>query len=145
MTMISESPEVALLRSCFDAVSEGDFAPLQQALRSDAVWRSIWEGSTNCHGREEIVAVMRRNLTGPVRGSIEEMTQYGKRVLVGLRPASATERPLDEGIAYVVVTIAGSEIAELKGCADRASALAYAQTGKLREPVAMTCERPQRR
>lgn len=140
MTTISESPEVALLRRCFEAVSKGDFAPLEQALSKDATWRSVWEGSTNCHGRKEIITVMSRNLAGPVRGSIEEMTQHGERVLVGFRPAYPTDRPLDEGIAYLVVTIAGAKIAELKGCADRASALAYAQTGKLPKPVARTSD-----
>lgn len=140
MTTISESPEVALLRRCFEAVSQGDFAPLEQALSKNATWRSVWEGSSNCHGREEIIAAMSRNLAGPVRGSIEETAQHDQRVLVGFRPAHPTDRPLDEGIAYVVVTFAGAEIAELKGCADRASALAYAQRGELPEPVARTCD-----
>lgn len=120
-----------MLRRCFEAVSQGNFAVLEHALTQDATWRSIWEGSTNCHGRREIVAVMRRNLAGPVRGSIEETTQHGSRVLVGFRPAQPTDRPLDDGIAYVVVTFEGGEISELKGCADRGSALGYAQTGEL--------------
>jgi catechol 2,3-dioxygenase-like lactoylglutathione lyase family enzyme/ketosteroid isomerase-like protein len=139
MTTISQSPEITLLQRCFEALSQGDFAPLEQALSNDAIWRSIWEGSTNCHGREEIVGVMSRNLAGRVRGSIEEMTQHGERVLVGFRPAHPTDRPLEEGIAYMVVTIAGAEITELKGCPDRASALNYIQTGELPAPVARTC------
>jgi hypothetical protein len=38
-------------------------------------------------------------------------------------------RPLDRGIAYVVVTISDGRLIELKGCADRAAAMTYAQTG----------------
>jgi hypothetical protein len=34
-------------------------------------------------------------------------------------------RPLDDGIAYVVVTVSDGKIIELKGCADRATAQAY--------------------
>ena len=39
------------------------------------------------------------------------------------------ERPLDDGIAYVVVTMRDGQIVEMKGCADRANAISYAQTG----------------
>jgi hypothetical protein len=62
-------------------------------------------------------------------------------VLVAFRPERPTEtpnRPLDHGIAYMVVTIDGGQITDLKGCADRAAALRYAQTGELPEPPATT-------
>jgi hypothetical protein len=39
------------------------------------------------------------------------------------------ERPLDNGIAYVVVTMRDRLVIELKGCADRTAAMTYAQTG----------------
>jgi hypothetical protein len=39
------------------------------------------------------------------------------------------DRPLDDGIAYVVVTIRAGKIIEMKGCADRAAAIAYSQSG----------------
>jgi hypothetical protein len=87
MTTISESPEIALLQRCFEAVSRGEFAPLEQTLSNDATWRSIWEGSTNCHGREEIIAVMSRNLAGRVQGSIEEMNQLRPPRHTRFRPA----------------------------------------------------------
>jgi hypothetical protein len=38
-------------------------------------------------------------------------------------------RPLDQGIAYVVVTIRDERVIELKGCADRTAAMTYARTG----------------
>jgi hypothetical protein len=94
--------------------------------------RSVEEGPTNCEGRGTIIEVMSRNLAGRLRGSIEEMIQTGPRVLVAFRPeqqSDAGNRPLDDGIAYMVVTISDGKIVELKGCADRASATTYAQTG----------------
>ena len=68
---------------------------------------------------------------GRSRGRIEETIQNGQRVLVAFRPEQPIGggRPLDDGIAYMVVTIRGGKIVEMKGCADRASAVAYAQTG----------------
>jgi hypothetical protein len=36
---------------------------------------------------------------------------------------------MDEGIAYIVVTVREGHIVELKGCADRSAAVSYAQSG----------------
>jgi hypothetical protein len=93
------------------------------------------EGATNCEGRETIIAIMRRNLAGRLRGRIEEASLIGPRVIVGFRPerpADADGRPLQGGIAYMVVTVEGGKIAELKGCADRAAAVTYTETGEAR-------------
>lgn len=144
MNTPTESSEVTLLRCCFEALNEGDFANLERALAEDAIWRTVDEGPTNCEGRETIIEVMSRNLGGRVRGSMEELTQHGSRVLVGFRSERLTDtpgRPLDHGIAYMVVTIEEGQITELKGCADRASALAYAQTGTLPEPLGQRVNR----
>ena len=58
---------------------------------------------------------------------IETVTDAGERVIVGFRPdeGRAPDRPLDDGIAYVVVTMSAGVIVERKGCPDRAAALAY--------------------
>jgi hypothetical protein len=52
-------------------------------------------------------------------------------VIVAFRPKqpAQVDRPLDEGVAYMVVTILDGQIVEMKGCADRAAAMTYAQTG----------------
>jgi ketosteroid isomerase-like protein len=131
---MSKSPEVELLHRSFEAMSNGDFAVLDDLLAEHATWRSVDEGPTNCEGRSTIIEVMTRNLAGRLRGSIEETIQTGPRVLVAFRsrqPSDAANRPLDDGIAYMVVTISDSKIIELKGCADRDAALAYIQSGEL--------------
>jgi ketosteroid isomerase-like protein len=130
----SDSPQIRLLQRCFEALSHGEFAVLEEALDEDALWRSVYEGPTNCSGRRTIIEVMRRNSGGRLQGNIEETRQRGDRVLVAFRPerpADAADRPLDEGIAYMVVTFAAGRIAELKGCADRVEALHYLETGEL--------------
>jgi ketosteroid isomerase-like protein len=127
-----DSPETELVRRSFDALTRGDYAVLESSLAEDARWRTVEEGATNCEGRDTIIAMMRRNLGGRLRGAIEEASLIGSRVIVGFRPeqpADAAGRPLERGIAYMVVTIAGGEINELKGCADRAAATAYAKPG----------------
>lgn len=134
MATMSDSPEVELLHRSFEAMSNGDFAVLEDLLAEHATWRSVEEGPTNCEGRSTIIEVMTRNLAGRLRGSIEETIQTGPRVLVAFRPrqlSDAASRPLDDGIAYMVVTVSDGKITELKGCADRNVALAYTQSGEL--------------
>ena len=134
---MSPSPDIELLRRCFEALKGGDFAVLEQALAEDARWRSVHEGPTNCEGRSTIIEIMSRNLDGRLRGRIEETIQIGPRVIVAFRPeqpSDAADRPLEHGIAYMVVTITGGKIVELKGCADRAAAETYAQTGEAPQP-----------
>jgi len=66
-------------------------------------------------------------------------------VIVAFRPEQPSDvanRPLDGGIAYMVVTISDGKITELKGCADRASAVSYAQTGEASDPPATSGVQP---
>jgi ketosteroid isomerase-like protein len=123
----------------------GDFAVLEDSLAEDAKWRTVDEGATNCEGRSTIIEVMSRNLARRLRGSIEETIQTGPRVLVAFRPerpSDAADRPLDDGIAYMVVTISDGKITELKGCSDRAAAITYAQTGEAPDRLAIAGVQP---
>jgi ketosteroid isomerase-like protein len=134
MSAAGETPYVALVRGCFAALRQGDYATLERVLAEKARWEPAIEGVGGCEGRHAILAVMKRNVGGRLRGRIEEATQHGPRVLVGFRPEQpprdTDERPLDRGIAYVVVTVADGEITELKGYATRDDALRYAQAGE---------------
>jgi ketosteroid isomerase-like protein len=130
---VSNSPEIELLHRAWEAMSGGDLAVLEEALATDAKWRTVHEGPTNCESASTIVEVMSRNLHGRLRGRIEETIQTGPRVIVAFRPeqsSDAADRPLDDGIAYMVITIRHGKITELKGCADRAAAVTYAQAGE---------------
>jgi ketosteroid isomerase-like protein len=133
MVAMSKSPDVALLHRAWRAMSQGDLSVVEEALSPDARWRAVQDGPWNCEGRAAILDVMRRNLGSGLRGEIEETIQDGPRVLVAFRPEQPRQddRPLDDGIAYVVVTIREQKIVELKGCADRAAALAYVQASEL--------------
>lgn len=124
-----DGPETALVRSCFEALSAGDFAELERVLAPDAVWLSVPQLEGRCDGRKMIVEVMRRNAGGRIRGSITELEQHGPRLIVGFRPDDGrqpADRPLDHGVAYVVVTVIDGLITEIKGCVDRADAVAKA-------------------
>jgi hypothetical protein len=63
-------------------------------------------------------------------GVIEDAFEAGDRVVVAFRPDrhGPDAWPLDHGIRYIVLSLAGDQVSELKGCADRATALAYAET-----------------
>jgi len=101
---------------------------LGEVLAPDAQWYGVEDGQL-CDGRKAIIDVMSRNLAGRMRGQIEETIQHGPRVIVAFRPEQLAQldRPVDEGIAYMVVTIRDGHIVEMKGCADRAIALSYVQ------------------
>jgi ketosteroid isomerase-like protein len=117
-----------LVRRTWDALIQGGPEVLGEVLAPDARCYGVEDGQL-CDGREAIIDVMSRNLAGRLRGRIEETIQDGSRVIVAFRPEQPAQldRPVDEGIAYMVVAIRDGQIVELKGCADRAIALSYAQ------------------
>lgn len=124
-----EHPDLVLLRRAWEAMSTGDLGAVANLLDPQATWRAVHDGPWNCEGREAILETFRRNLDTGLRGTIEEMSPEGSRVLVGFRPELPPEdgRPLDAGIAYVAVTLRDHLIVDLKGCEDRTSALSYMQ------------------
>jgi hypothetical protein len=77
-----------------------------------------------------ILDVMRENQKRGLSGTIEEATEVDDRVIVGFRPGRShplnPDRPLDRGLAYLVLTMRHGKVVEMKGCADRAAA-AYAR------------------
>jgi len=102
-------------------------------LAPDAKWHAIEEGPWSCQNRRAIIDMLGRHVEGGLRGRIEETIQDGPRVVVAFRPEQPVGggRPLDDGIAYMVVTIRDGKIVEMKGCADRTSAISYARTGQV--------------
>jgi hypothetical protein len=118
---------------------------IEEALAPDARWRAVGDGPWTCDGREEIREVMRRNLVrAGLRGRIEETVQERGRVLVAFRPEPTNDSPapLDNGIAYMVVTFRDEMIVELKRCADRGSAESYLMTGDSPAPAVPILEGP---
>jgi ketosteroid isomerase-like protein len=129
---------VELVRRTWLALSKGDLAPLEAALAPDARWRAVEDGPWNCESREAIVEVMRRNLQNGLAGEIVEVQDRGERAIVGFRPERHDENawPLEDGVRYLVLTLRGDgKIVEMKGCATRADALAYAAASSLRGPT----------
>jgi len=128
---MGESSEVELVRRAWDALIAGGSEVLGEVLAADARWYGVEEGQL-CNGRKAIIDVMSRNLAGRLRGRIEETIQDGSRVIVAFRPEQPAQldRPVDDGIAYMVVTVRDGQIVEMKGCADRSAAVSYAQSGE---------------
>jgi hypothetical protein len=64
--------------------------------------------------------------------NVEEVFDVGERTVVAFRPQSQDPGawPLDDGIRYVVLTMRGDLVAEMKGCRDRTTAIAYAESGR---------------
>ncbi len=121
--------KVALVRSLWQAVSRGDLDTLAAHLDPDAHWRAVEDGPWNCESRTQILDFLRRPEASGRSGALESAEEVAGRVVVGVRPAPHAEPdqwPLEDGIRSLVVTLAGDRIVELKGCATRAIALAYA-------------------
>jgi ketosteroid isomerase-like protein len=130
ITTMGESPEIEVVRRAWEAMTAGGPEVLGEVLAPNARWYGVEDGQL-CEGRKAIIEVMSRNLAGRLRGQIEEAIQAGPRVIVAFRPAQPAQldRPVEEGIAYMVVTIRDGHIVEMKGCADRSAAVSYAQSG----------------
>lgn len=128
---MSESSHIELLHRAWEGMSvEGDLSVLERTLDPEAKWRGVEDGPWICENRKMILEVMERNLHGGLVGRIEQTVEVGGRIVVAFRPHQPRDdgRPLDQGIAYVVVTMRDGRVIELKGCADRAAAMTYAQT-----------------
>jgi ketosteroid isomerase-like protein len=121
---LGESPEIELVRRAWDALIARGPEVLGEVLAPDAQWYGVEDGQL-CDGRKAIIDVMSRNLAGRLRGTVEETIQDGSRVIVAFRPEQPgqLDRQMDEGIAYMVVTIRDGHIVELKGCADMSAAV----------------------
>ncbi len=128
---MSESNDVELLHRAWEAMSGvGDLSVLEGALDTEAQWLGVEDGQI-CENRKMILEVMERNLPSGFAGRIEETVEVGGRIVMAFRPDQPRndDRPLDHGIAYVVVTMRDGLVIEMKGCADRVAAMTYAQTG----------------
>jgi ketosteroid isomerase-like protein len=119
-----------LVYRTWDAVSRGDLEVLESALAPDAKWRAVEDGPWNCENRAAILEVMGRNLENGLSGTVEDVLDVGDRAVGAFRPNRDDDGegwPLDNGIRYVVITTRDGLVTEMKGCADRKAALAYAQ------------------
>jgi hypothetical protein len=119
---------VALVRDTWESLSHGDTAPLEAVLAPDATWRAVEDGPWNCHGAAAIVDVMSRNLANGLAGAIEDAFEVGEKVVVAFRPEWREQPPwpLEDGIRYVVVSLAVDRVTEIRGFSTRQAALAAA-------------------
>ncbi len=119
---------VRFVRDTWDALARGDIAPLEAVLAPGARWRAVEDGPWNCENAREVVDAMSRNIANGLTGRIDEAFVAGDRVVVGFRPDNHADDawPLDHGVRWVVVSMAGGLVTEIKGCANREVALAYA-------------------
>jgi ketosteroid isomerase-like protein len=127
---MSASTNIELLHRAWEAMSgAGDLSVLEGALDPEAQWLGVEDGQI-CENSKMILEVMKLNLHGGLVGRIGEMVEVGGRIVVAFRPDQPRddERPLDQGVAYVVVTVRNGLVIELKGCVDRAAATTYAKT-----------------
>lgn len=122
--------QVQFVRQTWKAISNGDLQPLEAALAPDARWRAVVDGPWNCDSREAILDVMQGNLNRGLSGQIDDAFLTGERVVVAFRPDhhESGAWPLDDGVRYVVLTMQDDLVTEMKGCADRRTALEYAET-----------------
>lgn len=122
--------QAADVHRVWQALANGDLAPVQAAVAPDATWRAVEDGPWNCENRTAILEVLARNVgDGRLAGSVEEVIELDGRMILAFRADRARGRgawPVDGGLRYVVLSLRGGEIVEMKGCRDRQAALVYA-------------------
>lgn len=118
----------SLVQATWQALSEGELAPMEALLAPDARWRAVEDGPWNCENRAAIIEVMGHNLHKGLAGRVEDVIEHGDRTIVAFRPAhhAPDAWPLDDGVRWVVLTTRDELVVEMKGCRDRHTAMAYA-------------------
>jgi ketosteroid isomerase-like protein len=119
------------VRETWSAISVGDLSVLESVLAPEAKWRAVEDGPWNCENRSMILRAMQDRAEQLLGGEIDSVVDLGDRVVVGFRPLShgPDAWPLDDGVRYLVLTRRDELVIEMKGCADRMSALEYAGAG----------------
>jgi hypothetical protein len=116
------------VRETWLAISSGDLSVLESTFAPEAKWRAVEDGPWNCEDRSMILHAMRERAGQILGGTIDSVVDLGERIIVGFRPKShgPDAWPLDDGVRYLVLTLHDGVVIEMKGCADRQSALQYA-------------------
>jgi ketosteroid isomerase-like protein len=118
------------VRETWSALSGGDVAVMERVLAPDARWRAVEDGPWNCESRSQIVEVMGDNLGRGLSGRIEEVLDARPgRAIVAFRPNGSQpgDWPLEDGVRWLVLSFGDDGlITEMKGCATRRDAVAYA-------------------
>ena len=121
-----------LVRETWAALERGDYDAVERMFAPDARWVAVEAGPWDCESRTQIISVMRENRArGVLAGEVEQVLDAGRgRLLVAFRPAGDAQPggwPLEDGLRWMVLSFDEEGLArEMKGCADRATALAYA-------------------
>ncbi len=126
---MADFDRVGLVRSAWEAINRGGIDAALPLLATDARGRAVEDGPWNCEGRAAIARFFSRREGRAPAGRLESAVEVDGRVVVGFRPDQPADDgwPLEEGVRYLVVSVAGGLITELKGCASQAVALAYAR------------------
>jgi ketosteroid isomerase-like protein len=116
------------IRSAWGCFGGGDTRALEAAFAPDARWRAVEDGPWNCESRAQILDVLARQSGRVLEGKIEAIEELGDRAIVAFRPAvgELPAWPLEDGVRNLVLTFRDGLIVEMKGCATRADAEAYA-------------------
>ena len=119
------SENVELVRNAFEAWRRGDVDELAQLIDPNVEW-SWWEaGPWDCHGREQVLQVMRERDRQGVKGELEELLDAGDKVMIGVRGPDL-ERFFGDGQdrVYNVFTFRNGKVVRMQDYRTRDEALA---------------------
>lgn len=92
------------VRQTWEAISQGNLAPLRGLLAPDAKWRAVEDGPWNCENREMILKVMGQNLVeSGLAGSVEDVKEVGERKRIARNAALGSRGAGDEQTAVLGV------------------------------------------
>jgi ketosteroid isomerase-like protein len=122
-----------LIRHAYQAYANGDLAAMLEFVDPDLEWTyldpSLEQPTPQvCHGRHELEQVLRGWAERGVRAELEEVTNSGELVMVGVRTPGVDVhlgRRADDR-AYSVFTVRDGRIVALRDCRDRQEALQVA-------------------
>lgn len=118
---------VERVRRGFEAFERGDLDPIERMIDPDVEWIAHEPGPWDCHGRDQVMGVIRDRLREGVTGSLDEVIGADDRVMICLRdPRIAEFLGVGTDRIYNVFTFRDGRVVRMRDHLDRQLALADA-------------------
>jgi ketosteroid isomerase-like protein len=130
---MTQSPNEAVIRSAYEAYTEGDLARMLKFIDPDLEWTYLDPAAEDpqpqiCHGRHELEAALQALLDSGLRSYLEEVRGQDDRIMVVVRTPGIDRYRAHtaDDCNYNVLTVRGDQIVAIRDCHDRKEALAVA-------------------
>jgi len=119
------SRNLDLLRAAFQRTGRDGVDAVVDLLDPQVEWIAAQPGPWDCHDREQVVEMFRRQYDHGVRADFGESVEVGDKVILDVRPYRRDEQgnTTDEQRLWQVLTMRDGKIVHIQDYTDQATAL----------------------